>query len=106
MPDPSEILQKLYAANFELQTFERFPKAIGVIKGNCIALLEPDASSGLRVLGKPGWRLGEVIGVLTTKNGQKVFQAKGQIVEATPERERELRAFEDELAGFLVPRPN
>jgi hypothetical protein len=101
MPDPSEILQNLYVAGFELQTFERFPRAIGVVKGNCIALLEPDATNGLRLLGRPGWRLGEVIGVLTTKDGQKVFQSKDQFLEATPERERELRAFEDELTGFL-----
>jgi hypothetical protein len=106
MPDPSEILQNLYAAGFELQTFERLPKAIGVVKGNCIALLEPDAVKGLRVLGRPGWRLGEVIGVLTTKNGQQVFQSKDQIVEATPERQRELQAFEAELSGFLAAKPS
>lgn len=100
MADPSEILQALYAAGFELQTFERFPRAIGVTKGNCIALLEP-ANNGLRFIGSPGWRLGEVIGVLTTKDGRQVFQAKDQIAEATPERLRELRAFESELEAFL-----
>ncbi len=106
MPDPSEILQSLYAAGFELQTFERFPKAIGVVKGDCIALLEPDAAKGLRVLGRPGWRLGEVIGVLTTKDGQQVFQSKDRIVEATAERQRELQAFEAELSAFLGSKPS
>ena len=103
--DPSEILQSLYVAGFELQTFDRFPRAIGIIKGNCIALLEPDAS-GLRFIGRPGWRLGEVIGVLTTKEGRQVFQAKDQIVEATAERLKQLREFEAELATFLDPKPN
>ena len=103
--DPSEILQSLYMAGFELQTFDRFPRAIGVIKGNCIALLEPDGI-GLRFLGKPGWRLGEVLGVLTTKNGRQVFQAKDQIVEATPERLRQLQEFEAELSTFLNPKPD
>jgi len=103
--DPSEILQSLYVAGFELQTFDRFPRAIGIIKGNCIALLEPDAS-GLRFIGRPGWRLGEVIGVLTTKEGRQVFQAKDQIVEATAERLKQLREFEAELATFLNPKPN
>jgi hypothetical protein len=98
--DPSEILQRLYAAGFELETFERFPRAIGVRKGECIALLEP-AETGLRVIGRPGWRLGEAIGVLTTKGARQVFQAKDQVLEASEERMRELRAFEAELANFF-----
>jgi hypothetical protein len=98
--DPSEILQALYVAGFELQSFERFPRAIGVVKGDCIALLEP-AEVGLRFIGRPGWRLGEAIGVLTVKEGLQVFQSKDQLVEASDERIRELRAFEAELAKFL-----
>src|SRR5690349_20221467 len=103
--DSSEILQSLYLAGFELQTFDRFPRAIGVMKGNCIALLEP-GGSGLRFIGKPGWRLGEVLGELTTKNGQQVFQAKDQFLDATPERLRELQEFEAEVVAFLSPKPN
>jgi hypothetical protein len=103
--DPSEILQSLYLAGFELQTFDRFPRAIGVIKGNCIALLEP-GGNGLRFIGKPGWRLGEVLGVLTTQAGRQVFQAKDQFVEATPERLEQLQEFETELTRLLDPKPN
>ena len=103
--DPSEILQSLYLAGYELQTFDRFPRAICVVKGNCIALLEP-GGKGLRFIGKPGWRLGEVLGVLTTKAGQQVFQAKDQCVEATAERLKQLQEFETELASFLNPKPN
>lgn len=103
--DPSEILQSLYMAGFELQTFDRFPRAIGVIKGNCIALLEP-AANGLRMLGRPGWRMGEVIGVLTMKGSQQVFQSKDQVVEATPQRLAELKEFEAALDRHLAPKPN
>ena len=103
--DPSEILQSLYLAGFELQTFDRFPKAIGVIKGNCMALLEPQGSS-LRIIGRPGWRIGESLGVLTMKAGEQVFQAKEQQVEATPDRLNELRTFETELNVLLAPKPN
>ncbi|HJW99707.1 MAG TPA: hypothetical protein VJ453_06085 [Terriglobales bacterium] len=98
--DASEILQSLYLAGFELQTSERFPRVIGVFKGECIALLEPK-DNGLRFMGRPGWRMGDVIGVLTTKNNQKVFQAKDQVVEATPERLKQLADFEAELLGLL-----
>jgi len=103
--DPSEIFQSLYLAGFELQTFDRFPRAIGVIKGNCIALLEPD-DSGLRFIGKPGWRMGEVLGVLTTRDGQAVFQAKDRFLEATPERLQQLVEFEAEVRTFLSPQPS
>jgi len=103
--DSSEILQALHLAGFELQIFDRFPRAIGVTKGNCIALLEP-AVAGLRLVGRPGWRIGEVLGVLTMKDGKQVFQAKDQLVEGTPERLNEFRAFEAELGDFLACRPN
>jgi hypothetical protein len=100
MPDSAEQLQQLYLAGFELQTFERFPKCIGVMRDGCIALLVPGVD-GLQVLGTPGWRIGEVMGVLTEVEGRKVFQAKSEIVEATPERLEALEKFRAELAGQL-----
>ncbi len=100
--DSSEQLQKIYLAGFELQTFDRFPKAIGVTKGNCVALLTP-TPTGLTTIGAPGWKMGEVLGVLTEVNGRKVFQAKSEIVEATPERLQELDRFRQELHQLLAP---
>jgi hypothetical protein len=100
MPDSAEQLQRLYLAGFELQTFERYPKCIGVRRENCVALLVPGVD-GLQVLGTPGWRMGEVMGVLTEREGSKVFQAKNEIVEATPERIEELQKFRDELKDLL-----
>jgi hypothetical protein len=99
--DPSEQLQKIYLAGFELQTYERFPKAIGVSKGNCIALLTA-TPTGLTTIGTPGWKMGEVFGVLTEVHGRKVFQAKAEIVEATPERIAELARFREELEQLLT----
>jgi hypothetical protein len=100
MPDSAEQLQRLYLAGFELQTFERYPKCIGVMRENCVALLVPGVD-GLQVLGTPGWRMGDVMGVLTEREGRKVFQAKSEIVEATPERIEALRKFGDELKDLL-----
>jgi hypothetical protein len=102
MPDPAEQLQRIYVAGFELQTFDRYPNAIGLIKGGCIALVRP-AANGLEMIGQPGWRMGEVMGVLVEKNGRKVFQAKSEEVEATPERLAELQAFKRELEELLLP---
>jgi hypothetical protein len=100
MPDPAEQLQRLYLAGFELQTFERFPKCIGVIRDQCVALLVPGVE-GLQILGTPGWRMGEVMGVLTEKEGRQVFQAKSDVVEATAERLEAVRRFKQDLAAML-----
>ena len=101
MPDPAEQLQRLYAAGFEFQTFERFPRTVGVVRDECIALLEP-TPDGLKMVGTPGWRLGEVMGVLVEKDGRQVFQAKSEIVEATPERLERLKQFREEIEKLLA----
>jgi hypothetical protein len=103
MPDSAEQLQRLYVAGFELQTFERYPKCIGVVRDDCVALLVPGVD-GLQILGTPGWRIGEVMGVLTEREGIKVFQAKREVVEATAERLAALQKFRDELRDLLHAR--
>jgi len=100
MRDSAEQLQRLYLAGFELQTFERFPKCVGVMRDNCVAMLVPGVD-GLQILGTPGWRMGEVMGVLTEREGRKVFRAKSEVVEATPERLAILEKFRQDLAQML-----
>ena len=104
MPDSAEQLQRLYVAGFELQTFDRYPKCVGVSRGNCIALMVPGVD-GLQILGTPGWRMGEVLGVLTEVGGRKVFQAKQEVVEATAERMAELEEFRRDLDGIVRSKP-
>lgn len=98
--DLAEQLQRIYLAGFELQTFDRYPKCIGVIRDNCVALLVP-GMDGFQILAAPGWRMGEVMGVLTEREGKQVFQAKSEILEATPERLEILRKFREDLATLL-----
>jgi hypothetical protein len=102
--DPAEQLQRIYLAGFELQTFERYPKCIGVVRDQCIALLVPGVD-GLQILGTPGWRMGEVMGVLTEREGHQVFQAKSEIVEATAERLETYRRFRADLDDLLHGTP-
>ena len=102
MPDPAEQLQQIYLAGFELKVFDRFPKCVGVVRDNCIALLVPSAD-GLQMLGTPGWQMGEAIGVLVEVGGRRVFQAKQDVVEATPERLDALRKFREDLQQLLRP---
>jgi hypothetical protein len=99
--DSAEQLQRIYLAGFELQTFERYPQAIGVLRDGCIALFR-STPSGLQMIGSPGWRMGEVLGVLVEKDGREVFQAKSEIVEATPQRLDALRKFKAELEQLLT----
>jgi hypothetical protein len=100
MPDPAEQLQRLYAAGFDLQTFDRFPKAIGVLRDNCLAFLVP-GPEGLQILGNVGWRMGESLGPLVERGGEKVFLHKQETLEATPERINTLEKFKQDLKLIL-----
>ncbi len=99
--DPAEQLQRIYLAGFEIETRERYPKAVVVIKGNCVAVLQA-TPTGLTMIGTPGWRMGELMGVLTQKDGRPVFQLKSEIVEATPEKQQELQRFREELQNLMT----
>ncbi|MBZ5506784.1 MAG: hypothetical protein LAO78_15115 [Acidobacteriia bacterium] len=100
MPDPAEQLQRLYVAGFDLQTFDRFPKAIGVLRDSCLAFLVP-GPDGLQILGNVGWRMGESLGPLVEREGRKVFVHKQEILEATPERVAALEKFRSDIKAIL-----
>jgi len=100
MPDPAEQLARMYQAGFEIEQFERFPHAVGIVREGCMALVQA-TPQGLTMIGRPGWRLGEVIGVLVEKDGGWVFQEKNTVLEATPERRKALKAFEADLQRLL-----
>jgi hypothetical protein len=103
VPNPAQQLQACYLAGFEIQTFDRFPDTVGLLKGNCIALVRP-TEDGLKLIGRPGWHMGEVLGVLVERAGHRVFQAKSETVEATAERLNELENFCRELEGLMSGR--
>ena len=101
MPDSAEQLQQLYAAGFDLQTFDRFPKAIGVLRDGCIAFLVP-GPDGLQILGNVGLRMGESLGPLVERGDRKVFVHKQEMIEATPERIATLEQFKKDLKALLA----
>jgi len=101
MPDSASQLARLYQAGFDIQTLERFPRAVGVVRDNCIALLEA-TPEGLKLATTPGWRMGESIGVLVEQGGRQVFVHKSETVEATPERLETLRRFREDLEKLLA----
>jgi hypothetical protein len=95
-----EQLQRLYMAGFELETFERFPKAIGVVRDGFIAMLVP-GPDGLQILGNVGRRMGESLGPLVERGGRKVFVHKQEEIEATEELVAVLERFREELKTLL-----
>jgi len=98
--DSSQQLARLYQSGFDVQTFDRFPRAVGVVRDNCIALLEA-TPEGLKIVATPGWRMGESIGVLVEQDGRQVFVHKSETIEATAERLGQLQKFKDDLDGLL-----
>jgi hypothetical protein len=76
---------------------------VGLLKGHCIALVQP-TTDGLKLIGQPGWHMGEVLGVLVERKGKRVFQAKDELVEATAERLSELESFQRQLEELMAPR--
>lgn len=87
-------------AGFELETFERFPKAIGVLRAGYIAFLVP-GPEGLQILGNVGRRMGESLGPLVERSGRKLFIHKEEEIEATEEMIAELEQFRDDLKRLL-----
>src|SRR5947209_1997459 len=102
MSDPAEQLARIYQAGFDITQLELYPGAAAVVRDEVIALLRP-TPGGLEMVGLPGWKIGESIAVLTEKNGTKVFQAKTNFVNATPERLQRLDAFRRDLLHLLTP---
>ena len=100
MQDSAEQLQRLYIAGFELETFERFPKAIGVLRAGYIAFLVP-GPEGLQILGNVGRRMGESLGPLVERSGRKLFIHKEEEVEATEEMIAELEQFRSDIKRLL-----
>jgi hypothetical protein len=101
--DPAEQLARIYQAGFDVQQCERYPRAIGVVRDGVIALFEA-TPEGLRMIGVPGWRMGEVMGVLVEREGRQVFQAKSEVIEATAEKLEAVRRFRADLENLLAPK--
>ncbi|MGH9565341.1 MAG: hypothetical protein ACRD4I_05125, partial [Candidatus Angelobacter sp.] len=55
----------------------------------------------LQILGNVGLRMGESLGPLVERNGQKVFVHKDQTIAATPEMIDKLERFRCDLSTLL-----
>ena len=98
------ILERLKTQGFDIVAFPMYENYVGVRKGNCAALLAPLDSGGFNLFGHPSYLVDGKLGVKTFQGDGHYFVSKKEKLAVTPERARELDAFEAELAESLLPR--
>jgi hypothetical protein len=88
--------------SIQFRTFEAYPRCVGAVRENFVALIENSPEGGMRLLGAAGYLIGDRIAVLVERGGQKFFQAKDREIAATPEMLETYRRFQDELKNMLA----
>ena len=93
--------EKLLKAGFQFITFEQFARYPAVEKAGFVMLL--DISRGrVRQFGTLGYHLGNGVGVLIERSGEKAFVWKTESVPATPELLAAYEAVKRELKDLLM----
>ena len=95
--DAAEVLPKLKERGFTFRTFERYPRSMGAVRDNFVALLEATPEDGLRLSGASGYLIGERIAVLVTGERGSVFRSKEEEIPASPELLSAYRRFQEDL---------
>ena len=97
-----ETMERLFAAGFRPIAIPPYENAIGVHRGEFVAMLGPVANGGMRLLAPATVMVDGNVGVRLKKPGGDVFVWKGREVAATEERLRELEKFRSELEAILT----
>ena len=96
-----KVLERLRERGFQWKAFPLYTACIGVVKGNCAALLAPLESAGMKILGEPCYLVAGNLSVRVTRGGQQWFVCKKNEVLVTPQRQAELERFAQELSDAL-----
>jgi hypothetical protein len=99
----ASILDRLRTHDFQIVAFPMYESYVGVRRGNCAALLAPQASGGFGIFGQPTYLIGGNLSAKMLQGDGHYFVAKKDKLEATAERTNELDAFAAELAQALLP---
>ncbi len=99
--DPAVALPKLIERGFTLRSFPAYPRSLGAVRDNFVALLEATAQGEVMLMGASGFLIGEKIGVLVEREGGKIFQAKSDEVPATADLLESYRRFQSDLKEIL-----
>lgn len=100
-PEQMAVLERLRGRGFVFAAFPLYEKQIGVKKGNCAVLVEPVDGGGMKRVGEASYLVAGNLSVRVTRGGEQWFVWKQNQVEATPERQRELERFAEELQELL-----
>ena len=101
-PQQIAALERLAACGFEIVAFPLYASAVGVRRGNCAALLQPDAGGTMRLLAEPCYLVEGNLSVRVERKGSAWFVWKKKQLEVTPERQAELDRFARELSKLLL----
>ena len=99
-PAQAAILERLLRADFRFVTIPHVERYLCVEKGGFVGVLQP-APGGFTVFGQIGYWMGEGMGVLVERGGQKAFVWHQQSVPATPELLAQYQLFRTELRSLL-----
>src|SRR5271155_3190097 len=102
-PQQMAILQRLHVAGFEIVAFPMYANYVGTRRGNCAALIAPEAGGGFNIFGAPAYLIGANFSVRVRRDGREFFVWKNESLEVTAARLAELDAFAAELSQALLP---
>jgi hypothetical protein len=100
-PQQMQLLERLFAAGFRAIAIPPYENVLCIRRGECAALLAPAPGGGLKLQAPPAWLVEGNLGVRVRRGGREVFVWKKKEIEATPERNAELKTFERDLSGLL-----
>jgi len=95
------VVERLIEAGFRPMAIPPYESALIMRKGECVALLGPVESSGLKLLAPVTFLVDGNLSVRLKKNSGDVFVWKKKEVVATEEKLKELEEFRAELVGIL-----
>jgi hypothetical protein len=97
------VLDRLRTHGMDIVAFPMYESLVGVKKGNCAVLLAPSDGGGFRMYGQPSYLIEGQLSAHTIQSDGQWFVRKGEKLEATSERRKELDDFAAELAEVLLP---
>ncbi len=97
-----QVMKRLFEAGFRPIAIPPYESALCLRRGDCVAVLAPVDGGGFKILAPASFLVGGKFGVRLKRAGREGFVFKGQELEATPERLRELEEFQQSLAEILA----
>ena len=94
-------LEHLAQQGFSLRSFESFPRHLGVVKYECVALLELTPEGKWKQFGAAGYLLDGQIALLVEHQARPTFVYKSRQLPAEGPLLEDFRLFQSELRSIL-----